>query len=89
MLDNEVKLELWAVKENLAILDVEMMYPAKRYDGGGKPSESCITSSITEAEVRSRFEEVRPYLYAKGRNGENSETQYLLSKALHSFTHET
>ena len=55
--------------------------------GGGRP-ESCITSSITEAEVHSRFEEFRSYLYAKGRGGEYSETQYLLSKAVHSFTHE-
>ena len=45
--------------------------------GGGRP-ESCITSSITEAEVHSRFEEIRSYLYAKRRGGECSETQYLL-----------
>ena len=55
---------------------------------GGRP-ESCITSSITEAEVHTCFEEIRSYLYAKGRGGEYSETQYLLSKAVHSFTHET
>ena len=57
--------------------------------GGGRP-ESCITSSIAGAEVHSRFEEIRFYLYAKGRDDEYSETvQYLLSKAVHSFTHET
>ena len=57
--------------------------------GGGRP-EPCITSSITEAEVHSRFEEIRSYLYAKGRDSEYSETQqYLLSKAVHSFIHET
>ena len=47
------------------------------------------SSSITEAEVHLRFEEIRSYLYAKGRGGEYSETEYLLSKAVHSFTHET
>ena len=56
--------------------------------GGGRP-ESCITSSITEAEVYSRFEEIRSNLYAKGRDGEYSVTQYLLSKAVHSCTHDT
>ena len=55
--------------------------------GGGRP-ESCITSSIPEAELHSRFEEIRSYLYAKGRGGEYSETQYLLSKVVHSFSHE-
>ena len=28
------------------------------------------------------------YLYANGRDGEYSETEYLLSKTVHSFTHE-
>ena len=42
-----------------------------------------------EADVHSRFEEVRSYLYAKGKDVEYSETQELLSKAAHSFTHET
>ena len=62
--------------------------------------ESCIKSTISEAEVRSRLEDVRSYfiknilrtsayLYANGRDGEYSETAYLLSKTVHSFTHET
>ena len=55
--------------------------------GGGRP-ESCITSSITEVEVHSRFEEIRSYLYAEGRGGEYSETQYLLSKVVNSFMEE-
>ena len=47
---------------------------------------SPITSSITdEAEVHSRFEEIRSYLYAKGRGGEYSETQYLLESC--AFVH--
>ena len=60
-------------------------------EGGGSRPESCITSSITEfeAEVHSRFEEIRSYLYAEGRGGEYSETQYLLSKAVNLFTHKT
>ena len=58
-------------------------------EGGGDRPEACITSSITEAEVHSRFEEIRSYLYAKRRGGEYSETKYILSKAVHSFTHGT
>ena len=57
-------------------------------DGDGRP-ESCITSSLTEADVRSRFKEVRSYLYANGKEGEYRETLYLLSRSVHSFTHET
>lgn len=57
-------------------------------DGDDRP-ESCITSSLSEAEVHSRFEELRSYLYANGTGGEYSETQHLLSKTVHSFTHET
>ena len=35
------------------------------------------------------LEDVRSYLYANGRDGEYSETVYLLSKTVHSFTYET
>ena len=76
------------VEEDLANLDVEDDDVLSEEEGGGGRPESCITSSITEAEVHSRFEEICSYLYAKGRGGEYSETQYLLSKAVHSFTHE-
>ena len=65
------------------------MYRAKRKTAASGRPEACITSSITEAEVHSRFEEVRSYLYAKERDGEYSETRYLLSKAMHSLTHGT
>ena len=44
---------------------------------------------ISGAEVRSRLEDARSCLYANGRDGEYSETAYLLSKTVHSFTHET
>ena len=67
--------------------DCQKITPGDKTDGGR--SESCITSSIIEAEVHSRFEEIRSYLHAKGRGDEYSETQYLLSKAGHTFTHET
>ena len=55
MLDNEVELELQAVEEDLANIDVEDGASGEEEDGGGRP-ESCIISSITEAEIRSRFE---------------------------------
>ena len=87
VLEDEIELELRAVEEDLAHLDVEDDDVLSEEEGGGGRPESCITSSITEAEVHSRFEENRSYLYAKGRGGEYSETQYLLSKAVHSFTH--
>ena len=88
MLNDEVGLEMQALEEDRANLGVEHDVSGEEEDGSGMP-ESCITSSITEAEVHSRFEEVRSYLYAKERDGEYNETQYLLSKAVHSFTHET
>ena len=58
MLDDEVELELQAVEEDLANLDVKYGVSSEEEDGGGRP-ESCIISSITEAEIHSRFEEVR------------------------------
>ena len=51
--------------------------------------DSCVTTSLSEAEVRSSLEEVRSYLYAKGGNGEYSQSLFLLSRTVHSFTHET
>ena len=78
-----------AIEEDLANLDVDDDDVLSEEEGGGGRPKSCITSSITEAEVHSRFEEIRSYLYAKGRGGEYSKIQYLLSKAVHSFTHET
>ena len=81
MLEDEIELKLQAVEEDLANLDVED-------EGGGGRPEACITSSITEAEVHSRFEEICSFLYAKGTDGEYSETQYILSKATHSSHHQ-
>ena len=51
--------------------------------------ESCMKSTILETEVRSRLEDVPSNLYANRRDGEHSETIYLFSKAMHSFTRET
>ena len=89
VLEDDIELELQAVEEDLANLGIEDGDVSSKEKGGGSRPESCITSSITEAEAHSRFEKIRSYLYAKERDSENSETQYLLSKAVHSFTHET
>lgn len=65
--------------------------PMAKHNGngdGGRP-ESCITSLLTEAQVHPRFEELRSFLYVNGRDGEHSETRYLLSEAVHSFSHES
>ena len=75
VLEDEIERELQAVEEDLANLDVEEDVLSEEEGGGSRP-ESCSTSSITEAEVHSCFEEIRSYLYAKGRGGEYSETQY-------------
>ncbi|CAB1101603.1 unnamed protein product [Ectocarpus sp. CCAP 1310/34] len=88
VLEEEVELELQAVERNLAGLEVDDDVSSEEGDGGGRP-ESCITSSLTEGEVISCLEDVRSYLYAKGRGGEYREMQYLLSKTFHSFTRET
>ena len=65
-------------------------------EGDDGRQESSMKSTISKAEVRSRLEDARSYyfiknilLYANGRDGEYSETAYLLSKTVHSFTHET
>ncbi|CAB1112838.1 unnamed protein product [Ectocarpus sp. CCAP 1310/34] len=88
VLEEEVELELHAVERDIAGLEMDDDVSSEEGDGDGRP-ESCITSSLTEGEVISRLEDVRSYLYAKGRGGEYRETQYLLSKTVHSFTHET
>ena len=55
MLDDGVELELQAVEEDLANVDVEDDVSSQEEDGGGRP-ESRITSSITERErLRSTF----------------------------------
>ena len=86
--EDEVALELQEVEKDMAGLQVDDDVSSDEGDGDGRP-ESCITSSLSEAEVHSRFEELRSYLYANGTGGEYSETQHLLSKTVHSFTHET
>ncbi|CAB1117925.1 unnamed protein product [Ectocarpus sp. CCAP 1310/34] len=88
VLEEEVELELQAVERDLAGLETDDDISSEEGDGDGRP-ESCITSSLTEGEVISRLEDVRSYLYAKGRGGKYRETQYLLSKTVHSFAHET
>ena len=57
--------------------------------GDDGKQESRMKSTISEAEVRSRSENVLFYLYANGRDDEYSETTYLLSKTVHWFTRET
>ena len=63
------------------------MSSEEKGDDGKK--ESRMKSTILEAEVRSRLEDVLSYLYAIGRDGEYSETPYLLSKIVDWFTCET
>ena len=50
--------------------------------------QNQVSTCVTGSPVPLRAE-VRAYLYANGRDGEYSETAYLLSKTVHSFTHET
>ncbi|CAB1116197.1 unnamed protein product [Ectocarpus sp. CCAP 1310/34] len=88
VLREEVELEMEEVTENMSRVHVEDDVSSEEEDQDGR-QESCMTSTISEAEVRSRLEDVRSYLYANGRDGEYSETVYLLSKTVHSFTHET
>lgn len=90
VLEDEAELEMQAVSEELANIELdEDKGDVSSEEEDGRRPESCITSSITEAEVHSRLEQVRSYLYVKGRDGEYRETLYLLSRAVHSFTHET
>ncbi|CAN0145462.1 unnamed protein product [Pylaiella littoralis] len=88
VLREEVELEMEEVTENISRVAVENDASSEEEDQDGR-QESCMKSTISEAEVRSRLEDVRSYLYANGNDGEYSETVYLLSKTVHSFTHET
>lgn len=78
-----------AVEQGIANLGVDGASSEQEDDDSSGSPESCMTSSLTEAEAHSCFEKLRAYLYTNGRNGEFSETLYLLSKSVHSFTHET
>ena len=84
----EVELEMEEVTENISKVHVKDDVSSEEKDDDGR-QESCMKSTVSEAEVRSRLEDVRSYLYANGRDGQCSETAYLLSKTVHSFTHET
>ena len=86
MLEDEVALELGIVEQNMANLEVDASSDDE--EGGDGPA-SCITSSMTEAQVRASLESVRSYLYANGKDGEYRETHHLLSETVHSFTYET
>ncbi|CAB1120045.1 unnamed protein product [Ectocarpus sp. CCAP 1310/34] len=72
VLEEEVELELQAVGRDLAGFETDEDVPSEECDGDGRP-ESCTTSSI-DGEGISRLEDVRSYLYAKGRGGEYRET---------------
>ncbi|CAN0361486.1 unnamed protein product [Ectocarpus sp. 6 AP-2014] len=71
--EDEVALELQEVEKDIAGLQIDDDVSSDEEDGDSRP-ESCITSSLSEAEVHSRFEELRSYLYANGKGGEYSET---------------
>ena len=88
VLAEEVDLELQEVEHDFNGIELDDGKSGEKEDDGVGP-DSCITTSITEAEVRSRLEDVRFYLHAEGRNGEYSESLYLFSKTVHSFTHES
>ena len=89
VLEEEIAMELQAVDEHLANVTLsDDDDVSSEEEGDGRP-ESCMTTSLTEADVRSRLEECRSFFNAKGKNGEYSETLYLLSRTVHSFTHET
>ena len=88
VLAEEVDLELQEVEHDFNGIELDDGESGEAEDDGVRP-DSCITTSITEAEVRARLEDVRSYLHAEGMNGENSDSLYLLSKTVHSFTHET
>lgn len=77
-----------AVEQGFANLEVRGISNEDEKPAGSR-SESCTTSSLTEAEVHFRFEELRSSFDVNGREGEYSETQYRFSKALHLFTLQT
>ena len=74
----EVEVEVEEVTENISKVHVEDDVSSEEKGDDGR-QESCMKSMISEAEVRPRLEDVRSYLYANGRDGEYSETAYLLS----------
>ena len=84
----EVELEMEEGTEIISKVHVEGDVSSEEEGDDGR-QESCMKSTISEAEVCSSLEDVRSFLYANGRDGEYSETAYLLSKTVHSFTHET
>ena len=65
----EVELEMEGVTENISKVHVEGDVSGDEEGDDGR-QESCMKSTISEAEVRSRLEDVRSYLYANGRDGE-------------------
>ena len=85
VLAEEVDLELQEVEHDFNGIELDDGKSGEEEDDGVRP-DSCITTSITEAEVRSRLEDLHSYFHAEGRNGEYSESLYLLSKTVHSFT---
>ncbi|CAB1099639.1 unnamed protein product [Ectocarpus sp. CCAP 1310/34] len=87
VLRDEVELKMQEVKENMSNVHVGEDVSSEEEGDHGRPV--VHQSTISEGEVRSRLEDVRSYLYTHGRDGECSETAYLLSKTVHSFTHET
>lgn len=86
-MDEEKELELQDLEDNFN--GIEHADGESGDEEDDLSPDSCVTTSLSEAEVRSRLEEVRSYLYAKGGNGEYSESLFLLSRTVHSFTHET
>ena len=88
VLAEEVDLELQEVEHDFNGIELDVGESGEAEDDGVRP-DSCITTAITEAEVRSRLEDLHSYFHAEGRNGEYSESLHLLSKTVHSFTHET
>ena len=84
----EIELEMKEVTENISKVHVKGDVSGEEEGDDGR-QESCMKSTISEADVRSRLEDVRSNLYANGKDSECSETAYLLSKTVHSFTHET
>ena len=80
----EVELDMEEVTENISKVHVEDDVCSEEESDDGT-EKSCMKSTISEAEVLSRLDDVRSYLYANGRDGEFSETAYLLPRP--SFVH--
>ena len=88
VLKAEVELDMEEVTKNISKIHVADDVSSEEEGDDGR-QESCMKSTISEAEVRSRLEHVRSYLCVNGRDGEYTETAYFLSRTVHSFTHET